>query len=136
MFPKSKDTFKEPVGWILFDGNCGFCTGSIHPFESWLHNLGFGLAPLQEGWVQERLGIERGEIPPEMKVISDAGEILGGIDAWLHILAQSAWTWPMYFLGHRPGVHGILDFGYRWIARNRYRWGDRCEIAHRGHRHD
>jgi len=128
MFLKSKDTFKDPAGWVFYDGQCSFCTGWIKRLEHWLHRLGFGLAPLQTDWVQDHLK-DTGKDPlQEMKLLSRTGKVLGGVDAWLYIARKSAWTWPLYFFGHLPGIYAVLENGYRWIARNRYRLGEQCTL--------
>lgn len=113
----------EPKGWVLFDGDCGFCLGIIHRMTPWIYRQGFDLAPLQEEWVQNRLQLSPNELLQEMRVLTSDDRVLGGADAWLHLLKQNKRTWPLYIVGHVPGIHLLLNVGYRWVARNRYRWG-------------
>ena len=47
----------EPdIGWVLFDGSCGFCRTWVVYWAQTLRRRGFEIAPLQETWVRERLG--------------------------------------------------------------------------------
>ena len=45
-----------PLGWVLFDGSCGFCRSWVTYWASTLRKHGFEIAALQEYWVRKRLG--------------------------------------------------------------------------------
>ncbi len=42
-------------GWVLYDGSCGFCSRSAPFWENTLKRRGIHIAPLQLGWVAEKL---------------------------------------------------------------------------------
>ena len=50
-------TFPSASSWVLFDGSCGFCRTWVTYWAGTLYTRGFEIAPLQEDWVRERLGV-------------------------------------------------------------------------------
>jgi predicted DCC family thiol-disulfide oxidoreductase YuxK len=71
----------------------------------------------------------------EMRVFTPRGPVLGGADAHAHLWGQVWWLWPMWLASKIPGIHGLIDVSYRWVAANRYRLmpakdacDDRCAI--------
>ncbi len=119
----------NPKGWVLFDGQCRFCTRWANRFGPWLHKNGFGLAPLQTDWVKDRLKIQPEHLLDEMRVITETNHILGGADAILYLLKSAWYTWPLYALSFIPGMKPMLRTLYRYVASRRNCVGDACTIA-------
>jgi predicted DCC family thiol-disulfide oxidoreductase YuxK len=122
---------------VIFDGRCGFCNRSVR----WLlrrdgdDRLRF--VPFESSKVTELLTrhgfsdpITRSN-PNTVLVVRDAGgsteSVLFGSDAWLALLAEFPRPWPAISTALRWIPRPLRDFGYRFVARMRYRIGGRLE---------
>ncbi len=122
----------EPVdtgcGWILFDGACPLCKGTIRRWKPTLHRRGFRFAALQEEWVRMRLGLAQGELPAEMKLLLPDGRTVGGLDALIHLARSVWWLSLLGWMAGLPGIHALSAAVYRWIAARRYCVAGVCPI--------
>jgi len=116
-------------GWVLYDGDCPLCTGAVRRFGPLLRTRGFEPRPLQAPWVGKQLGLSPEQLLIEMRLLLPDGRLYGGADALLQIARHYWWAWPLYLLGHLPGVKPLLRAIYRRIARNRYCLSDICGIS-------
>src|SRR6266487_592884 len=105
--------------WILYDGDCRSCAGAAKRFERIFRRRGFLFLPLQTDWVMKRLDLEPGAPLEEMRVLTSDGRDVGGADAVILLGRQIWWVWPFVALARLPGMHKLLDRGYRWIAAHR-----------------
>jgi predicted metal-dependent hydrolase/predicted DCC family thiol-disulfide oxidoreductase YuxK len=105
--------------WVLYDGDCSFCTGAATWFAPLLHHHHFALATLQTPWVRQRLGLKPNEPLVEMKLLMGDGRICGGVDALLQIARALWWAWPVYVISFVPGFKSLLRITYRRIAARR-----------------
>ncbi len=118
----------EPRGWVLYDGSCPICSGGAERFHRILHARGFGLAPLQTPWVQDRLNLKTDTPLEEMRVITHDHRILGGADGLIYLSAQVWWAWPVFAIAQLPGMRSLAWGAYRWIAKRRYCLGGVCQL--------
>src|SRR5690349_11619289 len=119
--PLSKDRHSPASfrGWILYDGDCPSCTASARRLDRIFRRRGFLFLPLQTDWVAHLLGLEPGELLEEMHVLTNEGEDIAGADAVIFLARQIWWAWPLVAFAQLPGIHTLLDEGYRWIASHR-----------------
>ncbi len=108
-----------PGAWVLYDGQCQLCTGWADRFGPCLRRNGFNLAALQTPWVEDRLHIPKEKLLDEMRVITEANQVLGGANAILYILKSIWYTRPLYALSLLPGVTPLLHRAYRTLAARR-----------------
>ena len=120
-----------PRGWVLYDGVCPICLGSVARWGALFRRHGFEFTPLQTEWVRKRLGLAIGEIPGEMKLLRPDGTLCGGVDALIGMTSAVWWLWPFAQLTRLPGFNHLAWYGYRWIARNRYCLSGVCQIPRR-----
>jgi predicted DCC family thiol-disulfide oxidoreductase YuxK len=106
-------------GWIFYDGQCRYCFAMAKQFGPLFARRGFEFLPLQTPWVLARLGLEPGVPLEEMRLLTIAGTDLGGADAVIFLLRQIWWLWPFHLIARLPGMHGLVDRSYRWIAAHR-----------------
>jgi predicted DCC family thiol-disulfide oxidoreductase YuxK len=127
----------DPIrrGWVLYDGECRLCTGTVALFGPMLRRRHFDLAPLQTPWVRERLGLKAGEMPDEMKLLTEDGKLHGGAGALLEIARTIWWAWPLYVLGQIPGGTILFRKIYRRIAMNRHCFAGACAVPKTAGRH-
>jgi len=105
---------------ILFDGVCHLCDGFVQFILKRDPAGHFAFAPLQSEFAQQRLGT----LHLDSIALLEGDEILHAERAALRILSQLPQPWPTLasIAGSLPG--SVLSWGYRLIARNRYRlWG-------------
>src|SRR5260221_653805 len=115
-------------GWVLYDGECRLCAGTVARFGPVLRRRHFELAPLQTPWVRERLGLKAGEMPDEMKLLAEDGRIYGGAEALLQMARLIWWARPLYALAQIPGGTVLFRAIYRQIAASRHCLNGACEI--------
>lgn len=111
---------------ILFDGVCHLCNGFV-AFVLARDGGRFDFAPLQSPFGQQQL---RGRTW-ESVVLIEGGNLYFAEDAALRILSllSAPWSWFGRALGLLP--KSLLAWGYRLIARHRYRiFGrdDQCSL--------
>lgn len=115
-------------GWLLYDGDCSLCTGAALRFRSFLNRRGFEILPLQTPEARAWLGLNPGEVPDEMKLLTRAGKIHGGADAAVEIARRTWWTWPLFALAQIPGAPVLARFVYRRIAASRHCLNAACRL--------
>jgi len=106
--------------WVLYDGECSFCTSFARRFENTLTRRGFGIAPLQTPWAAQRLGLKAGSPPVEMTVLRADGSLAGGARGVVYLARKIWWALPLFIFAQLPGAMRLLDWGYRFIAARRH----------------
>ncbi|HXG52629.1 MAG TPA: DUF393 domain-containing protein [candidate division Zixibacteria bacterium] len=119
---------QEPRGWVLYDGACGFCSRWVPYWEKTLEKRGFRIAPLQAGWVAERLGLRDGDAGPDLRLLLAGGAELRGTEAYRYLMRRIWWATPLYALSILPGLRLLFDGAYRAFADNRYRISRACRL--------
>jgi predicted DCC family thiol-disulfide oxidoreductase YuxK len=127
--PKDAESAASFRGWILYDGACQSCTASARRFDRIFRHRGFLFLPLQTEWVRQQLGLEAGAPLEEMHVLTNEGQDIAGVDAILFLARRVWWTWPVVAFAQLPGMHKLLDRGYRWIAAHRGCDHIKCGVA-------
>lgn len=115
---------------VFYDGDCGFCHGSVRFLADRDRAGAFRFAPLF-GPTFERLVPEpiRASRPDTLVVRSQDGRVLIRSDAALHCLRRLGGGWctlaALFALLPRP----LRDAAYDAFARNRLRWFGRPQDA-------
>ena len=115
-------------GWILYDGGCGFCFRWVHFWRKVVERRGFALKDLQSAYADGSLQIPRENLLDDIQVLTRAGRLESGADAYLYVTRRIWWAWPFYGIFKLPGFNWILWRSYRWFNRNRYRISRHCPI--------
>ncbi|HYF49623.1 MAG TPA: DUF393 domain-containing protein [Planctomycetota bacterium] len=118
-------------GWVLYDGQCGFCAGWIRRVKGTLERHGFLTDTLQAPWVGERLNMPMAELLKDIRLLTTDGKLINGADAYLYVLRRIWWLFPLGVLFALPGLKQLFWFVYRRVAQNRYCIGGKCELPHR-----
>jgi len=123
---------RRPIGWVLFDGSCGFCRSWVLYWADTLRKRGFEVAPLQDTWVRERLALsDDGDLLRDLRVLLDSGGELRGANAYRYVMRRIWWTYPLYLLSVTPLLRHLFDSGYRAFADNRYHFSRSCQLPAR-----
>ncbi len=127
--PKVDTTVTRPFkGWILYDGECGFCFRWVHFWEEIVARRGFQLKDLQSAREEGRLQIPMENLLDDIRVLKMDGGLESGADAYLYVGRQIWWARPIAMLCSLPGFNWVLWGGYRWFNRNRYRVSRHCPL--------
>ena len=116
------------AGWVLYDGNCGFCQRWIPMWEKFLTRRGFESIPLQTPWVMERTGLSMEELLQDLRILLPDGRIYAGADAYRYVARRSIWLWPFWALSMVPILHFLCNCFYKWFARNRMKNSKVCHL--------
>ncbi len=123
----------EVKGWVLYDGDCGFCSRWVPFWERTLAKRGFRIAPLQADWVADKFKFIEDELTADFRLLLADGEKIAGADVYRYLMRRIWWAKPLWFLSTLPILRGLFDAGYRAFADNRY-WISRA--CHMPTRHD
>ena len=115
-------------GWILYDGQCGFCYRSVHLWQAAVERRGFGVKDLQSAQAEGVLQVPRDNLLDDIRVLTPEGKCASGADAYLFMARRIWWAWPFYAIFSLPGFNWLLWRGYRWFNRNRYRISRHCPL--------
>ena len=117
--PDSHNRPTRGYGWVFYDAQCPMCSYWVSRFTNVLLRRRFLTAPLQRGWVQQRLKLDSNDALTEMRVLSANGELLGGAAAVVYLAERIWWAQPLAVIANLPVVMGMLRRAYRFIARRR-----------------
>jgi len=115
-------------GWVLYDGNCGFCSRWVPFWENTLKKRGFRIAPLQAGWVAEKFHLSQDELTWDLRLLLADGEKRAGAEVYRYLMRRIWWATPLYFLSLLPILRNLFDAGYRAFADNRYWISRTCHL--------
>ena len=119
----------EPAkGWVLYDGECGFCSRWLLFWQPTLAKHGFDSAALQEPWVTKKLHLPADELLYDIRLLSRDGSLASGADVYLQVTRRIWWAWPFYAIFSLPGFNWLIHLCYRWFARNRYCVSHACRL--------
>jgi acetyl esterase len=116
-------------GWVLYDGQCGFCSASVRRVINIIRRRGFEAVPLQTPWVRERTGLDEATLLRDMRLLLNDGRLISGADAYLYVMRRIWWTLPAALLFSLPGLHWAFSRAYRWVATNRGQISRACGLT-------
>ena len=116
------------MGWILYDDSCGFCRRWVPFWETTLQKRGFAIAPLQEPWVAEKLGLAPEEVLGDLRLLLRNGGRIQGADVYRHVMRRIWWATPLYLVSITPLLERVFDWCYRMFATHRYRISGACRL--------
>jgi predicted DCC family thiol-disulfide oxidoreductase YuxK len=122
------ESARPRVGWILYDGGCGFCFHWVHFWKTVVEPRGFAIKDLQSAYADGTLQISQESLLDDIRVLTLAGKLESGADAYLYVARRIWWAWILYAIFSLPGFKWMLWCGYRWFNRNRYRFSRHCPL--------
>lgn len=105
----------------LYDGHCPFCTSQAEKLKARARGA-IDIVDFQKEGVLERFpGLTHEECMRAMQLIAPDGRVFAGAEAVVRALrAGRPVLGRMAMVYYVPGVRQIMDWGYAWVARNRY----------------
>lgn len=117
-----------PNGWVLYDGECGFCVRWATVCTATLRRHGYDLAPLQSPWVCERLTCTPEELVSDIRLLRADGTHARGSDVYIEVMRHIWWAWPFSRIARLPGLNYLFDLTYRTVAKNRSLISQTCRL--------
>jgi predicted DCC family thiol-disulfide oxidoreductase YuxK len=106
-------------GLIVFDGGCGACAATIGRRHAFFARYGFTVAPYQQPWTQQLLGLDAATLAQAIHLRTPDGAVVRGIDAFRVVAAAIWWLTPLaWLLGIRP-LRPLFEAAYDFIAKRR-----------------
>ena len=122
-------------GIVLFDGDCGLCSGTVQFIRRRVREPGFQLLPLQSPAAREllaRIAASGIDAPPDQSPASPSsfGQTVVFIeDGQVHVRSTAALRIARHLTGAWPLFYGLIivprplrDWIYDVVARHRHRW--------------
>src|SRR5712692_10284016 len=72
-------------GWVLYDGECAFCTRWVGFWSGVLRRHGFATGELQAPWVADQLRMAPEELMHDIRLLTRAGGVVSGADVYLYV---------------------------------------------------
>jgi len=108
-------------GTLIFDGNCGFCTRSRNLLIKLDRRHRMSTVPLQRPGAPELAGVSREELGRSVYWVAEDGSSSSGAEAVNAALSAALGTRVPLRIYRLPGLRGLQDAAYRWVAANRHR---------------
>jgi predicted DCC family thiol-disulfide oxidoreductase YuxK len=114
----------RPVPWLVFDGDCAFCTSTVTWLAARLHRPGRPEARTVPWQFTDlaALGTDPVRAQREVLWVAPDGSVRGGAEAFAAWLRLAGGGYGL--LGRSialPGVRTVAGAVYRWVARHRDR---------------
>ena len=123
--PADDSTIK---GWVLYDGDCGFCSRWVPFWEQTLARRGFRIAPLQAEWVAEKFALSQDKLTADLRLLLASGDSRTGAEVYRYLMRRIWWATPLYLLSQLPILRNLFDAAYRAFADNRYWISRTCHL--------
>jgi predicted DCC family thiol-disulfide oxidoreductase YuxK len=107
---------------VIFDGQCPFCRAQVRRLAAWDRAGRLAFVSLHDPRVAERYPeLSREQLLQQMFVIDRAGRPRGGAAALRYLSRRIGRLWLLAPLLHIPFSLPLWQWGYRQIAKRRYR---------------
>jgi predicted DCC family thiol-disulfide oxidoreductase YuxK len=118
----------EPAGWILYDESCGFCCRWVPFWAKTLQKRGFEIAPLQAGWVREKLQLEEKYLVQDLRLLLANSDQFQGADTYRFAMKRIWGVYPVYLFSIAPLGRDIFNWSYRKFAMHRHQISRACKL--------
>lgn len=117
---------------VIYDGNCAFCQDQVHRLHGWSGKR-LAFVSLHDPIVAQRFpDLTHDQLMKQMYVVTPDGRAYGGADAIRFLSRHLPKLWWLFPLVHIPFSRPIVQWGYDWIARRRYRIRGRVDSPSEG----
>ena len=117
---------------VIYDGNCQFCTSQVENLRRWDTKGRLAYLSLHDPEVARRFpDLTYDRLMEEMVVVDQQGNRHGGAAAFRYLTTRLPRLYPLAPVMHIPFTLPLWQWGYRQVARRRYRiagkTGQPCE---------
>lgn len=125
----SADLLPDPRSYpgkdvLIYDGLCKFCRAQVERVRWFDRGRRLTFISLHDPWVSQTYAdLTHERLMEEMVVVDRHGQRHGGAAAFRYLTRRLPTLWWAAPLMHLPFSLPIWSWCYRFIARQRYRWG-------------
>lgn len=105
---------------MIFDGSCGFCRKWVQRVQRWDRGQRLAYLPYQDAAAPDVAGRSRDALAQAAHLVRPDGEVFAGAAAARELLRYLPGGGAARAVLWLPGVMGVAERVYAWIARN---WG-------------
>jgi predicted DCC family thiol-disulfide oxidoreductase YuxK len=120
---------------VIYDGQCNFCTAQVQRLARWDGAGRLAFISLHDPLVAERYpDLTHAILMDAMYIVDRQGRRRGGAAAFRYLTTRLPRLWALAPLMFLPFSLPLWQWGYRQVAKQRYRWGkmdcenDACSI--------
>jgi predicted DCC family thiol-disulfide oxidoreductase YuxK len=110
------------TGVLYFDGVCGMCTRARNLLVRLDRTGALDTRPFQQEGTARLLGLTESTMFTSSWWLDSSGAVYGGAEAINAALSVALGTTLPLRLYWIPGVRGLQELTYRWVATHRYRF--------------
>lgn len=119
---------QHPLGWVLYDGACGFCTWWVPFWQRSINKCGYEITPLQTDWVKEKLKLNEADLANDIRLLLNDGTLISGADAYIYGMKKVWWGFPFGFILGLPLFRQMTWAFYKAFNRNRFLVSKACRL--------
>ncbi|HAN97516.1 MAG TPA: DUF393 domain-containing protein [Planctomycetaceae bacterium] len=109
---------------VIYDGHCKFCRKQVERLKFFDRGGRLSFVSLHDPWVSETYpDLSHERLMEELVVVDQAGVRRGGAAAFRYLTRRLPTLWWLAPVMHIPLSLPVWSWCYRFIARQRYRWG-------------
>lgn len=124
----NRDKSAKPLGWVLYDGACGFCSWWIPYWKQAIRRCGYEIASVQSKWVQEQVKIPNEPLNNDIRLLLRNGKLINGADAYIYGMQRVWWSRPLGYVLGLPGFRWLTWKFYKIFNRNRFLVSKICRL--------
>jgi predicted DCC family thiol-disulfide oxidoreductase YuxK len=107
---------------VIFDGQCNFCRGQVERLNRWDTRGRLAFISLHDPEVSQRWpDLTHDMLMEQMYVVDRRGRRYGGAAAFRYLTRRLPLLWPLAPVLHLPLTLPLWQWGYRQVARRRYK---------------
>lgn len=111
---------------VFYDGACPLCLREINMLRRWDRNERIRFTDLAAtDFSAESIGKSHDELMARIHGRLPDGTWIEGVEVFRRLYAAVGLRW-LVAATRLPVVSHVLNWGYRWFARNRLKWTGRC----------
>ncbi len=128
--PLPDPTDRPAASVLVYDGHCRFCTAQVRRLARWDRAGQLAFLSLHDARVAALCpDLTHQQLMDQMYLITPAGNRYGGAAVVRYLSCHMPRLWLLAPVLHIPFSLPFWQWGYRLVARQRYRWGrtDACD---------
>lgn len=109
---------------VIFDGQCRFCRRQVSRLHYWDGRQRLAFISLHDSFVAEQYpDLSHDQLMEQMYLVDQSGHRHGGAEAFRYLTRRLPILWILAPLLHLPFSLPLWRWGYKQVAKRRYRWG-------------
>ena len=109
---------------VIFDGHCKFCRGQVERLSRWDRGGRLAFVSLHDASVAEKYpDLTHEMLMDQMYIVDQQGNRYGGAAAFRYLTRRLPRLWVLAPILHIPFSLPLWQWGYRQVAKRRYKMG-------------